>query len=377
MICNDKSEKFNRLLSSTAKCDLCQRMTCRKKVLSEYNGNINTKVVFIAEAPGRLGAECCGIPLYGDRTGDNFENLLSNIGWSRDKIFITNSILCNPQDENGNNSTPEKEEIINCSYYLNMVIELINPEIIVTLGIKALEALKLISNHNYELKKDVATVLDWDNRKLYPLYHMGPRAIIHRNLIQQRSDFIKLSNYIDPIKGIKKTTKKLVRKRDFVGAHQETRLVSVVKYIVHKYKEISLFKLTKLLYLIDYDYLRCHKTSMSHAIYLRLQDGPWIPVLKDIVNKEDLGLKTKFINKKPYVLDVNINVADSNLSQGERDFLDEKIKNHFNDGDSIMKTAAYMTEPMKFVLRREKRGENMSKIPVLYQDKTIIEALDA
>jgi DNA polymerase len=74
-------------------------MCNRRKVLSANNGNLNSKVVFIAEAPGRLGAECTGIPLYGDKTGENFEMLLGNIGWKREDVFITNSILCNPQDE--------------------------------------------------------------------------------------------------------------------------------------------------------------------------------------------------------------------------------------------------------------------------------------
>ena len=48
-------------------------MECRRKVFSEANGNIDSKALFIAEAPGRLGADKTGIPLYGDRTGDNFE----------------------------------------------------------------------------------------------------------------------------------------------------------------------------------------------------------------------------------------------------------------------------------------------------------------
>ena len=88
MIKNNKDAAFNSLLSSVDKCDICPRMCNRKKVLSQMNGNINSKVVFIAEAPGRLGAECTGIPLYGDVTGNNFETLLSNIGWTREDIFI-------------------------------------------------------------------------------------------------------------------------------------------------------------------------------------------------------------------------------------------------------------------------------------------------
>lgn len=143
-----KEAYFNYLLNSVYRCDLCPRMCGRKKVLSSANGNLNSKILFVAEAPGRLGAECTGIPLYGDKAGDNFELLLSNVGWQRSDIFITNAVLCNPQNEEGNNATPNKDEMINCNYYLKMTLELVNPEVIVTIGAKALEAVSLISPHN-------------------------------------------------------------------------------------------------------------------------------------------------------------------------------------------------------------------------------------
>ena len=53
----NKSLEFEKLVSSINSCKKCQRMCNRKKVLSYENGNINSKVMFIAEAPGRLGAE--------------------------------------------------------------------------------------------------------------------------------------------------------------------------------------------------------------------------------------------------------------------------------------------------------------------------------
>ena len=141
----DKNERFTDLVESVRYCDLCPRLAIQKKVLTTANGNINTQVLFIAEAPGRLGADRTGIPLYGDRTGNNFDILLGNIGWQRNQVFITNAILCNPKQENGNNGTPTCDEITNCSSYLEMVINLINPNVIVTLGITALKALELLS----------------------------------------------------------------------------------------------------------------------------------------------------------------------------------------------------------------------------------------
>jgi DNA polymerase len=113
-------------------------MCNRKKVLSAKNGNLNSKVLFIAEAPGRLGAERTNTPLYGDKTGDNFEKLLGSIGWKRDDVFITNSVLCNPQKNSRNNRSvnaqPNCEELKNCNEYLEKTIKIINPDVIITLG---------------------------------------------------------------------------------------------------------------------------------------------------------------------------------------------------------------------------------------------------
>ena len=144
----------------------------------------------MAEAPGRLGADRTGIPLYGDRTGDNFEALLGNVGWRREEVFITNAVLCNPKKENGNNGTPTREEISNCSAYLEMTITLIAPDVIVTLGATALTALSMLSPHGIELREGVAQVVPWRGTRFFPLYHPGPRATIHRSLTKQRSDFM-------------------------------------------------------------------------------------------------------------------------------------------------------------------------------------------
>jgi len=137
MICSfhsfSKEDRFRDLVESVQHCDICARLCARRKVLSSANGAVESKVLFVAEAPGRLGADRTGVPLCGDRTGDNFEILLANIGWRRQDVFITNAILCNPKQENGNNDTPTMEEIANCSAYLEMIIALVSPEVIVTL----------------------------------------------------------------------------------------------------------------------------------------------------------------------------------------------------------------------------------------------------
>jgi len=200
---NEKQKKdFNGLISEVKNCNLCSRMCNRTKVLSEDNGNITSKVMFIAEAPGRLGAECTGIPLHGDKTGKNFEELLKHIGWKREDVFITNAVLCNPQDDEGNNAPPEPEELRNCNNYLKRTIELVNPDIIVTLGGKALNALNYIKGHSFILSKSVSQELSWNKRTLFPLYHPSNRAKRYRKKEAQMSDFAALKCIVDPSTGI-------------------------------------------------------------------------------------------------------------------------------------------------------------------------------
>lgn len=369
----EKENSFKMLLNSVHNCDLCNRMCDRRKVLSQHNGNLNSKVMFIAEAPGRLGAECTGIPLYGDKTGSNFENLLSNIGWNREDIFISNAILCNPQDENGNNATPTVNEVANCSYYLAMLINTVNPEVIVTLGIKALEAIKYIENHNYILKDCVGKKFKWYGRQLVPLYHMGPRATIHRSLVQQRADFIRLSHMVNPISGLKK---KVLERSESKSVRFNDKLGNMILYILKQFDELSFFKLTKLLYLTDLEFLENYETSISGSIYLRMQEGPWIPTLKDTTMElEKEYVCTYFKDRKLYVRLRNIELDEEqiNLSQEEVMVIADICQKFRNHSDANIKIAAYKTKPMKYILQQEKIGRNMTKVPVIYKNSTVIE----
>ena len=368
-----KETLFSSMVSSVCRCDLCPRMCNRKKVLSEFNGNINSKVIFIAEAPGRLGAESTGIPLFGDVTGNNFETLLSNIGWGRSDIFITNAILCNPQDESGNNATPTKDEIINCSYYLDMVIELVKPEVIVTLGTKALDALNIISPHNYTLKENVAKLVPWNGLQLFPMYHLSPRATVHRSSIQQRADFIALSHEVSPLTGLKKTAsnQRKTEKTEAAIVNKQQKLKAMAEYIVFRLQNVSFFKLTKLLFLSDLNSLRERNTTISNSIYLRMQEGPWIPYLKNIVQESDAIRTVGTYGKSRLVYFAKENI--SGLSQEDLDIIDRVLQKTKDCDEGQIKTMVYTTPPMKYILREEKKGRSMLKVPVIYNNRTVEE----
>jgi uracil-DNA glycosylase family 4 len=342
----------------------------RNKVFSEYNGNIDSKILFVAEAPGRLGADKTNIPLYGDRTGDNFDLLLRNIKWTRDDIFITNAVLCNPRNDEGNNDKPTIEEIKNCNTYLEMTINLMQPELIVTLGLSALNSLRFIDSHNYSLKECVGKILDWNKIKIMPLYHPGPRAVLHRSIAKQRSDFIYLANNINPLTGFKKHKQlKNLNKMELANDN----LHSLVLLILDYYKNISYFKLTKLLYLVDLYYITNKGYSFTNEIYLRQKDGPWPPALnKKIKYLEDKGIiSQKYLS---HYLTIFYNGGiEFDVNENDKKEIINIIDKYKKFDNAKIKFVVYRTKPMSFILTKEKEGLSYINKPVIFNNKTVLE----
>ena len=185
-----KGARFAALTAEAAGCTRCPAMCERTAVLSELNGSIAARIMFIGEAPGRKGADRTRVPFSGDQSGKNFDRFLASIGLSREDIFITSAALCNPRSDSGANRKPSKTELTNCSNFLRRTIELVDPAVVITLGSVALEALKAISSHELTLKESVAQLHSWDGRVLVPIYHPSPQVLAsHRRETEQLRDY--------------------------------------------------------------------------------------------------------------------------------------------------------------------------------------------
>jgi uracil-DNA glycosylase family 4 len=184
---------FHSLVADAQACRACPRMEQRRRVIGLGNGPLDAPILFVAEAPGRLGAARTGVPLSGDRTGQNFEVLLAAAGIERERIFVTNAVLCNPRTGDGRNDRPRTGEIRNCGHHLRALIDLLDPIWVVSLGRVALDALALIEPHDCVLASDVATAHPWYGRRLVPLYHPGPRSVAVRGLARHIEEFRRLA----------------------------------------------------------------------------------------------------------------------------------------------------------------------------------------
>lgn len=165
-------------------------MCGRNAVLSQLNGSPAARVMFIGEAPGRKGADRTRVPFSGDQSGANFDRFLNSIDLPRSRIFITSAALCNPRSPSGANRRPTQKELANCSYFLQRSIDVVNPRVVVTLGSVALEALKRIHYHEFNLKLSAAKIQSWANRVLVPIYHPSPQVLAsHRREAEQLKDY--------------------------------------------------------------------------------------------------------------------------------------------------------------------------------------------
>lgn len=192
-----KAAHFNRLCADAQMCRVCANLADKAAVLSNLNGNLNPKVMFIGEAPGRVGADRTRRPFYGDKSGDNFQKLLDSIGLSRDEIFITSAVMCSPRSSTDANRKPTRSEIRNCSSFLKRIFDLIDPPIVATLGSVALDGIKAIEPHPLTLKLNAGEVMGWHGRKLIPLYHPSPQVIaVQRGLDLQLSHFQNLKSIL-------------------------------------------------------------------------------------------------------------------------------------------------------------------------------------
>ncbi|MGI9104909.1 MAG: uracil-DNA glycosylase [Pyrinomonadaceae bacterium] len=201
-----KRTLFAALIREAAACRRCAAMCGRTAVLSERNGNPHARVMFIGEAPGRQGGDRTRVPFSGDQSGHNFARFLASIKLARSEIFITNSVLCNPRKESGANRKPAIGESLNCADFLRRQIELVSPQVVVTLGAVALAALGRIEYHQFSLKDSAGRVCIWHERLLVPLYHPSPQV-----LASHRREDAQLRDYAVVARAIRQSSKALAR----------------------------------------------------------------------------------------------------------------------------------------------------------------------
>ena len=122
-----KKEFLDAVAAEVVVCTRCSLWKTRKNAVPG-EGNSESPVMFIGEAPGQ-SEDIKGKPFVG-AAGKFLETMLSEIGLSRNDVFICNIVKCRPP----RNREPMPNEIQTCTPYLDRQINIIKPHFIVTLG---------------------------------------------------------------------------------------------------------------------------------------------------------------------------------------------------------------------------------------------------
>jgi uracil-DNA glycosylase family 4 len=347
MIDLKKELEFAKLATEARACTRCPRMAQSTRVIGPASGSITAPILVIGEAPGRLGADASAIPFHGDKAGDNFEALIDQVGLSRHDCFITNAVLCNPKDENGNNSTPTKSEVANCAQFLKRQVDLVNPSIVVTLGAQSLGAIKSIEPHEIELSSAVRKTWNWYGRILIALYHPGQRAMVHRSFLNQLADYQFLAE----------TFQRIVRRRTPGNLTPTSEAVAqIAEKLAGQPNGVSYFALHKLFYLAEYEYYRQHNRRMTSAYIVRQKDGPYVfemhikKLTKAIKNLRVWNDRGRLMIKATGRLDLFSAQKNSEYD----DVLKYISERYARNSDRDLKRIVYLTAPMRQMLRKEK-----------------------
>ncbi len=183
------------------------RNTDKIYVLGE--GNENSEIVFIGEAPG-ADEEKALRPFVG-KAGKNLNYFLENAGCSREDIYITNAVKFRPTQigKTGrlSNRTPTTEEIVEYREWLLKELSIIDPKLVITLGNTPL--FSLTNDKKLKITAVHGTLINYENTeynlkfKLMPFYH--PAAVIYkRELVSEyekdMSIFAEISSKLTNVK---------------------------------------------------------------------------------------------------------------------------------------------------------------------------------
>lgn len=122
-----KAQVLSQLQAEAQACDACGLGSTRNKLVFGQ-GNPDADIVFVGEAPG-AEENATGKPFVG-RAGELLTKMIKAMGLDRKDIYICNMLKCRPPG----NRTPNPQEIECCWPLLIRQLQIIKPEVIVTLG---------------------------------------------------------------------------------------------------------------------------------------------------------------------------------------------------------------------------------------------------
>jgi DNA polymerase len=188
-----KFEELHKLESEMEKDDALPLKKGATKLVFG-TGNTNAEILCIGEGPG-FNEDRIGEPFVG-QAGKLLDKLFPLAGLERKNVFITNIVHHRPPE----NRDPLPEEISAYGKYLDGIIEIINPKVIITLGrysmAKFLPNVFISAVHG----KRYEVLVGGHLTTIIPMYH--PAASLRNGVVleAEKNDFLQLREKLAKIK---------------------------------------------------------------------------------------------------------------------------------------------------------------------------------
>ncbi|HXY12807.1 MAG TPA: uracil-DNA glycosylase [Thermoplasmata archaeon] len=141
-----------------------------------YRGGLAPRVVFVGEAPG-AEEDRLGVPFVG-RSGRLLDQGVASLGLAGGEVGVLNVLKCRPP-ENKFDSRAART----CRPYLDRQLQLLRPEVIVTLGARALAAVEPLAP---PVLRAAGRPLRHGHPPRFPLLH--PAAALRSRRLRERWD---------------------------------------------------------------------------------------------------------------------------------------------------------------------------------------------
>jgi DNA polymerase len=157
-----KEAALKALREEIGDCKRCELSSGRKNIVFG-EGSPDARLMFIGEGPGRE-EDLQARPFVGD-AGTLLTRLIEKMGFRREDVYIANIVKCRPPM----NRDPERDEIASCRVFVEKQIEIITPQVIISLG--RISAQTLIGNPALKMTSIRGRFFDYNGIPLMPTFH--------------------------------------------------------------------------------------------------------------------------------------------------------------------------------------------------------------
>ena len=164
-----RAAAFAALQSKVLACEKCPHLVKSRKSVVFGVGHLHARILFVGEAPGADEDEQ-GEPFVG-RAGELLTKIIQAMGLSRSEVYIANILKCRPDTpgQTSGNRKPTPVEIATCIPWLQEQINLIQPGVMVALGVSAMEG--LLGKMEVNISRQRGSWTSYRGIPLMPTYH--------------------------------------------------------------------------------------------------------------------------------------------------------------------------------------------------------------